>query len=59
MNFAVVFEASLWSGYTLLACHPENGSPTPTGRGSTYQRRKPVQTKPATSFVRGHAVPGR
>ena len=27
MNFAVVFGASLWSGYALPACHPENGNP--------------------------------
>ena len=27
MNFAVVFGASLWSGYALPACHPENGTP--------------------------------
>ena len=49
MNFAVVFGASLWSGYALPACHPENGTTTATGRGSTYQGRKSVQTKPATS----------
>ena len=49
MNFAVVFGASLWSGYALPACHPENGTTTATGRGSTYQARKPVQTKPTTS----------
>ena len=51
MNFAVVFGASLWSGYALPACHPENGTTTATGRGSTYQARKPVQTKPATSIT--------
>jgi hypothetical protein len=50
VNFAVVFGASLWSGYALPACHPENGTTTATGRGSTYQARKPVQTKPATSI---------
>jgi hypothetical protein len=27
MNFAVVFGASLWSGYALPACHPEKGIP--------------------------------
>ena len=27
MNFAVVFGASLWSGYALPACHPDNGIP--------------------------------
>src|SRR5471030_2842071 len=51
MNFAVVFGPSLWSGYALPACPPrKRHTTTATGRGSTYQARKPVQTKPATSI---------
>ena len=50
MNFAVVVGASLQSGYALPACRPrQRHTTTATGRGSTYQARKPVQTKPASS----------
>ena len=57
MNSAVVFGPSLWSGYALPACPPrKRHTTTATGRGSTYQARKPVQTKPATSRYRRLAV---
>jgi len=50
MNFAVVFGASLWSGYALPACHPEKGIPDGNRQSFHLAKRKPVQTKPATSF---------
>jgi hypothetical protein len=51
MNSAIVFR-----GVTLVGLRPPGVPPrkrqhtTPTGRGSTYQGRKPVQTKPATAL---------
>ena len=57
MNSAIVFR-----GVTLVGLRPPGVPPrkrqhtTPTGRGSTYQGRKPVQTKPATAYcARGQA----
>jgi hypothetical protein len=51
MNSAIGFR-----GVTLVGLRPPGVPPrkrqhtTPTGRGSTYQGRKPVQTKPATAM---------
>jgi hypothetical protein len=58
MNSAIVFR-----GVTLVGLRPPSVPPrkrqhtTPTGRGSTYQGRKPVQTKPATAKVAADCEP--
>src|SRR5579875_968129 len=44
MNFAAVFATSLWSGYALPACHPENGASAKGIRsGRTQDRPAPIQ----------------
>jgi len=51
MKFAVVFRGVTLVGLLPTGVPPRKRQPTtPTGRGSTYQRRKPVQTKPATAI---------
>jgi len=68
MNSAAVFGASLWSGYALPACLPENGSPRPQPAevplikgGNLSRQSRPPLNRPHSDLhiAQGWLAPGQ
>lgn len=64
MNSAVVISASLWSGYALPACHPDNGTPQRQPaelplikRGNLSRRSRPALITKDFDFQSAHFLP--